>query len=92
MKSWLIARNLRKLNFPFFFLIQIFYLSRSPERRVVRKEGLTNVSFKNISKKRRHYFSDLYTTLLDSSWTYCIIMLTISFYGSWLLFGQSKME
>ena len=49
---------------------------------------MTNVSYKNISKKRRRYFSDLYTTLLDAPWTYCVIMFSTSFYGSWLFFGE----
>ena len=49
---------------------------------------MTNVSYKNISKKKRRYFSDLYTTLLDSSWSYCVVMFTTSFYGSWIIFGQ----
>ena len=78
---------------------------------------MTNVSYKNISKKKRRYFSnlhttlldwlvdwlilierliavstfryfsDLYTTLLDSSWSYCVVMFTTSFYGSWIIFG-----
>ena len=46
------------------------------------------MTYKNISKKRRRYFSDLYTTLLDSSWNYCVLMFTTSFYGSWLIFGS----
>jgi hypothetical protein len=33
-------------------------------KRVVMKGGATNVDYKNISKKRRRYFLDLYTTLL----------------------------
>jgi hypothetical protein len=33
-------------------------------KRVVMKGGITNVSYKNISKKRRRYISDLFTTLL----------------------------
>merc|ERR1719474_9228 len=57
------------------------------KKRVVLKDGLTNVTYKNISKKRRRYISELYTTLLDSSWTYCVLMFTTSFYGSWILFG-----
>merc|ERR1719483_256215 len=57
------------------------------KKRVVLKDGLTNVTYKNISKKRRRYISDLYTTLLDSSWTYSVLMFTTSFYGSWIIFG-----
>ena len=56
-------------------------------KRVVKKGGCTSVTYKNISKKRRRYFSDLYTTLLDSSWSYCVLMFTASFYLSWCLFA-----
>jgi len=56
-------------------------------KRVVLKNGLTNVTYKNISKKRRRYVSDLYTTLLDSSWTKLVFLFTTSFYGSWVMFG-----
>ena len=55
-------------------------------KRVVKKGGSTSVTYKNISKKRRRYFSDLYTTLLDSSWSYCVLMFMASFYFSWLFF------
>ena len=57
------------------------------KKRVIKKGGLTSVTYKNISKKRRRYISDLYTTLLDSSWSYCVLMFTASFYLSWLLFA-----
>ena len=67
--------------------IQQIRRKHQKEKRVVLRGGSTSVTYKNISKKRRRYFSDLYTTLLDSSWTYCVLMFTTSFYGSWLLFG-----
>merc|ERR1719483_1904045 len=57
------------------------------KKRVVLKDGLTNVTYKNISKKRRRYISDLYTTLLDSPWHWCIFIFVVGFYGSWILFG-----
>jgi len=57
------------------------------KKRVIKKGGLTSVTYKSISKKRRRYISDLYTTLLDSSWSYCVLMFTASFYISWLLFA-----
>ena len=56
-------------------------------KRVVQKDGTTSVLYKNISKKRRRYFYDFYTTLLDSSWSYCVLMFASSFYGSWLFFA-----
>ena len=55
-------------------------------KRVVQKDGTTSVLYKNISKKRRRYFYDFYTTLLDSSWSYCVLMFASSFYGSWIFF------
>ena len=39
-------------------------------RRVVEKSGEPNIQYKNISKRRRKYFSDLYTTLVDSRYDY----------------------
>lgn len=56
-------------------------------KRVVQKDGTTSVLYKNISKKRRRYFYDFYTTLLDSSWSYCVLMFASSFYGSWIFFA-----
>ena len=56
-------------------------------KRVVKKDGTTSVLYKNISKKRRRYFSDFYTTLLDSSWSFCVLMFASCFYGSWLFFA-----
>lgn len=60
------------------------------KKRIVRKGGLTNVTYKNISKKRRRYISDLYTTLLDSSWSYVVLLFASSFYGSWIMFGGNN--
>ena len=57
------------------------------KKGIVRKEGIMNISFRNISKKKRRFFSDLYTTLLDASWTFSVIMFSTSFYGSWFFFG-----
>ena len=61
--------------------------SMNKKKRIVRKDGMMNISFKNISKKKRRFFSDLYTILLDASWTFSVIMFFTSFYGSWFFFG-----
>jgi hypothetical protein len=61
--------------------------SMNRKQRVVLKDGSTNVKYKNISKRRRRYISDFYTTLLDASWLYCLIIFAASFYISWLLFA-----
>ena len=39
---------------------------RKKRRRVVEKDGSTNIQYKNISKRRRRYLDDFYTTLVDS--------------------------
>ena len=57
------------------------------KKRIVRKGGMANVSFKNVSKKRRRFCSDFYTTLLDASWAFTVFMFFASFYGSWIVFG-----
>ena len=57
------------------------------KKGIVRKEGMMNISFRNISKKKKRFFSVLYTTLLDASWTFSVIMFSTSFYGSWFIFG-----
>ena len=56
--------------------------------RVVKKSGVTNITYKNISKKKRKYFSDLYTTLLDATWGQCILLFSACFFTSWLLFSS----
>ena len=61
--------------------------SMNKMKRIVLKGGETSIKFKNISKKKRKYFSDLYTTLLDTSWFFCVLLFTASFYLSWLLFA-----
>jgi hypothetical protein len=56
--------------------------------RVVQEAGVTNVTYKNISKKRRKYISDLYTTLLDVSWGQCVLLFSASLFTSWLMFAS----
>ena len=57
------------------------------KKRVVEKNGGVNVSYKHISKKWRHFFSDGYTTLQDVSWTFCFGIFAASFYTTWVAFG-----
>ena len=57
------------------------------KKRIVSKNGDANISLKSISKKRRLFLSDWYTTLLDSSLPVVISAFTASFFGSWLLFA-----
>jgi hypothetical protein len=56
-------------------------------RRVVEKDGDPNIQYKNISKRRRKYISDLFTTLVDMTWSESLFMFMGSFYLTWLLFA-----
>ena len=56
-------------------------------RRVCEKNGDANVSYKNISEKRRRYVSDIYTTLVDSSWSTSLFLFATSFYMTWLIYA-----
>lgn len=70
-----------------------FSRARSPHnidekrRRVVEKDGDPNIQYKNISKRRRRYISDFYTTLVDSSWIETLFLFSMSFYFTWLMFA-----
>lgn len=46
-------------------------------RRVCDKDGAANVKYKNVSEKRRRYVADLFTTMVDSTWTTIIIMFAL---------------
>ena len=61
-------------------------------KRIVLKGGETSIKFKNISQKKRKYISDLYTTLLDTSWAFCMLLFTASFYLSWLIFALTYLS
>ena len=72
------------------FLPATFYNQQSRrrcKRRVVEKSGDPNIQYKNISKRRRKYLSDLFTTLVDSVWWQTLLLFAMSFYLTWLLFA-----
>ena len=70
---------------PHFYLLcgNLFFLHPIQKKRVLLKNGL-RMWHKRTYPRRE----DLYTTLLDSSWTCCVLMFTTSFYGSWIIFGR----
>ena len=60
------------------------------KHRVVEKSGHPNIQYKNISKRRRKYFSDLYTTLVDSR--YLNLFINLKEMGKNFPFGYSWIE
>ncbi|XP_055375809.1 ATP-sensitive inward rectifier potassium channel 1 [Condylostylus longicornis] len=62
-------------------------ISRNINRRLIRKNGYQNVSFKNIPKRSLKYWKDLITTLIELEWSYVLSIFVIIFVGSWILFA-----
>ena len=55
--------------------------------RLVQKSGDSNVSIKNVTKKKRKYIIDLMTTIMEMKWRYHAILFISTFAISWFLFG-----
>ncbi|XP_028304306.1 ATP-sensitive inward rectifier potassium channel 11 [Gouania willdenowi] len=55
--------------------------------RFVSKNGTCNVAHTNIREQGR-FLQDVFTTLVDLKWLHTIIIFTMSFLCSWLLFGM----
>ncbi|XP_049586230.1 ATP-sensitive inward rectifier potassium channel 14 [Syngnathus scovelli] len=58
-----------------------------PRKRFVGKDGRCNVTFVNMSERGQRYLSDLFTTCVDIRWRWMLVIFTLSFLLSWLLFG-----
>ncbi|KAL3980671.1 MHC class II antigen [Sarotherodon galilaeus] len=61
--------------------------TRRPRQRFVGKDGRCNVTFVNMSERGQRYLSDLFTTCVDIRWRWMLVIFTLSFILSWLLFG-----
>lgn len=61
--------------------------SRRPHQRFVGKDGHCNVTSVNMSERGQRYLSDLFTTCVDIRWRWMLVIFTLSFLLSWLLFG-----
>ncbi|XP_077445848.1 ATP-sensitive inward rectifier potassium channel 10-like isoform X2 [Stigmatopora argus] len=56
-------------------------------RRVLSKEGRSNVLIEHVSGRRALYLRDLWTTFLDMQWRYKFFLFCATFAGTWFLFG-----
>ena len=61
--------------------------ARRHKRRLVFKDGECNISLSNISKRKRRYLGDIFTTFLDMKWRYNMMMFTLAFVVSWVFFA-----
>lgn len=62
-------------------------LHTQPRRRFVRKDGRSNITFVNMNNRGQRYLTDLFTTCVDIRWRWMLVVFTLSFLLSWLLFG-----
>ncbi|KAJ7344413.1 hypothetical protein JRQ81_000363 [Phrynocephalus forsythii] len=63
------------------------YRARERRARFVGKNGACNVAHKNIREQGR-FLQDVFTTLVDLKWPHTLLIFTMSFLCSWLLFAM----
>jgi len=61
--------------------------SKRYTRRLVQKSGECNVTSIGITKRRRMYLADMFTTLVEMRWSYHAVLFTTQFMVTWVLFG-----
>ncbi|XP_070789663.1 ATP-sensitive inward rectifier potassium channel 11 [Pituophis catenifer annectens] len=61
--------------------------TRERRARFVGKNGACNVAHKNIREQGR-FLQDVFTTLVDLKWPHTLIIFTMTFLCSWLLFAM----
>lgn len=63
------------------------FKAKQRKARFVAKNGTCNVAHTNIREQGR-FLQDVFTTLVDLKWLHTLIIFTMSFLCSWLLFGM----
>lgn len=63
------------------------FKAKSGKARFIAKNGACNVAHTNIREQGR-FLQDVFTTLVDLKWLHTLIIFTMSFLCSWLLFGM----
>ncbi|XP_005990571.1 ATP-sensitive inward rectifier potassium channel 11 [Latimeria chalumnae] len=66
---------------------ELRYKTKQRKARFVAKNGACNVAHKNIREQGR-FLQDVFTTLVDLKWHYTLLIFTMSFLCSWLLFSM----
>ncbi|KAJ0069393.1 hypothetical protein NL108_004225 [Boleophthalmus pectinirostris] len=68
-------------------VLQPKFKTKARKARFVAKNGVCNVAHTNIREQGR-FLLDVFTTLVDLKWIHTLIIFTMSFLCSWLLFGM----
>uniref|UniRef100_A0A1I8IT79 Inwardly rectifying k+ channel n=1 Tax=Macrostomum lignano TaxID=282301 RepID=A0A1I8IT79_9PLAT len=56
-------------------------------KRLLFKNGDMNITQCSVKDRRRRYLADIFTTLIDSKWTYAVLLFVAVFVLSWLIGG-----
>jgi Inward rectifier potassium channel transmembrane domain len=62
-------------------------MPKTSQRRLVCKNGECNISRVNIDKRGRRYLADIFTTLVDIKWRWILLVFTMAFTLSWIIFA-----
>lgn len=57
------------------------------KRRVLTKDGRSNIRMDHIADKSFLYLKDLWTTFIDMQWRYKLLLFSATFIGTWFVFG-----
>lgn len=57
------------------------------QRRVLSKDGRSNVRIEHVSGLGALYLRDPWTTFVDMQWRYKLILFSATFVGTWFMFG-----
>ncbi|XP_005998915.1 ATP-sensitive inward rectifier potassium channel 8 [Latimeria chalumnae] len=63
------------------------YRDKQGKARFIAKSGACSVAHKNIREQGR-FLQDVFTTLVDLKWRYTLVIFTMTFLCSWLLFAM----
>ncbi|KAG5830482.1 ATP-sensitive inward rectifier potassium channel 8 [Anguilla rostrata] len=63
------------------------FRDRVNKARFIAKNGSCNLAHKNIREQGR-FLQDVFTTLVDLKWRFTLVIFTMTFLCSWLLFGM----
>ncbi|XP_075047182.1 ATP-sensitive inward rectifier potassium channel 11-like [Mixophyes fleayi] len=64
------------------------YRAKTRKARFVTKNGACNVAHKNIREQGR-FLQDIFTTMVDLKWQHSLLIFTMTFICSWMLFAMA---
>ncbi|XP_018424624.1 PREDICTED: ATP-sensitive inward rectifier potassium channel 11-like [Nanorana parkeri] len=64
------------------------YKAKTRKARFVTKNGACNVAHKNIREQGR-FLQDIFTTMVDLRWQHSLLIFTMTFICSWMLFAMA---